>query len=120
MSAESTPRPPKGTGPAGRKLWRSILARYEMDEHEMVLLRELVRVVDRLDELHALVARDGLMVDGPGGLDRIHPAAVESRQLAITEARLIAAQDARVAPGTAPASGRGPRVYSLADHRMAR
>ncbi|MCZ7525760.1 MAG: hypothetical protein M5U14_04835 [Acidimicrobiia bacterium] len=87
----------------------------------MVLLRELVRVVDRLDELHALVARDGLMVDGPGGLDRVHPAAVEARQLAIVEARLVAAlrlPEERQGRRQRRVGVRG--VYSLADARMAR
>lgn len=80
------PKAPAGTKTAGRRLWQSILAEYELEEHEAALLREMVRTVDRLDELHALVDRDGVMVG-----DRLHPAMVEARQLRIALARLSAA-----------------------------
>ena len=80
------PAAPVGAKAAGKRLWRSILADYELEEHEAALLREMVRTVDRLDELHALVERDGVMVAG-----RLHPAMVEARQLRIALARLAAA-----------------------------
>src|SRR5512132_4083523 len=86
MVATSPPKPPPGTRTAGRRLWRSVLSAYELEEHEMALLREACRTVDRLDELHALVERDGVMVG-----DRLHPAMVEARQLRIALARLAAA-----------------------------
>lgn len=40
--------PPKGTGTNGAKLWRDVLGKYELEEHESVLLREAVRTVDRV------------------------------------------------------------------------
>ena len=91
MPEPRIPSPPPGTKGAGRRLWRSILADYELQEHEAALLRELVRCVDQLDELAAIVARDGLLVDGPGRTKRMHPAAVEARQARIALARLAAA-----------------------------
>ncbi|GAB5896074.1 terminase [Mycolicibacterium mageritense] len=84
------PTSPKGTGPSGRKLWRDVLGKYELEEHEMALLREAVRTVDQLDALAAITERDGLMVDGERG-PRAHPALIESRQLRIALARLTAA-----------------------------
>ena len=83
------PAPPKGTGPSGRRLWRSIVHDWELAEHEIALLRETVRCVDTLDRLAKIVARDGDMVDSKAG-PRIHPAIVESRQLRIALARLVA------------------------------
>lgn len=91
MAAQKAPAPPKGTGPSGRALWRDVLGKYELERHEEVLLREAVRSVDQLDKLHAIVERDGLLVDGPNGAQRMHPAAVEARQLRIALARVIAA-----------------------------
>lgn len=84
------PKAPSGTGPAGRKLWRSVVEKYELEEWEMAILRELVRTVDQLDELAAIVATEGMMAPGPGLTTRVHPALTEARQLRLAMARLSA------------------------------
>ncbi len=56
MTDASRPeRAPAGAGPAGRKLWRAVVVEYELQEHELLLLREAVRTADLLDELEATV-----------------------------------------------------------------
>jgi len=90
MSAASKPTPPTGTKASGRRLWRSVVDGFELEEHELALLREAVRTVDLLDALAEIVADDGPMVDSPQGR-RTHPAVVEARQLKIALARLLAA-----------------------------
>lgn len=90
MTKQQGPKPPAGTRTGGARLWRAVLADYELDEHELALLREAVRCVDLCDELDACVKRDGAVIDSPQGL-KAHPAAVEARQQRITLARLIAA-----------------------------
>ncbi len=87
--SERVPAAPRGSGAAGRRLWSSVLQLWELDEHELLLLRELVRTTDLLDELQAVVDRDGLMVDSPSG-PKVHPAIVEARQARIAAARLTA------------------------------
>ncbi len=84
------PRPPRGTGKAGAGLWRAVLDEYELEEHELLLLREAVRTADVLDELAARVAQDGAIVGSSQG-DRAHPALVEARQQRIALARILAA-----------------------------
>ena len=86
----SIPRAPEGAGAAGKRLWRSVLGEYELQEHEQVLLRQAVRVADLCDELQAVVEVDGpmLRVDGQ---PRTHPAVIELRQQRIVLARLIVA-----------------------------
>ena len=86
MTDDETPNPPDGTGDSGRALWRSVVDRFDLDEHELALLREASRLVDLLDLLDAAVKRDGAMLG-----DRVHPAAVESRQSRLALARLLAA-----------------------------
>lgn len=76
---------PAGTRAAGRRLWRSVVDAFDLEEHELALLREAVRTVDQLDQLAAVVAEDGPMVDG-----KVHPALTESRQLRPVLARLLA------------------------------
>lgn len=82
--------PPAGTEASGARLWTSVLDEYELEEHEMALLREAVRAVDQLDELAAIVRSEGIVVVNPGGGQRVHPAQVEARQLRIALARLLA------------------------------
>jgi hypothetical protein len=67
-------------------LWRAVLTDYQLEEHELVLLRQAVRVADACDALQAIVDRDGLMVGG-----RPHRGLVELRAQQITLARLVVA-----------------------------
>jgi len=67
-----------------------VLTDFELEEFELALLREAVRTVDQLDELAKIVRREGLVVTTKAG-PRAHPALVESRQLRIALARLLAA-----------------------------
>ena len=82
--------PPVGTCAGGARLWRSVLREYDLEEHELALLREAVRTVDLLDSLDRAVRSDGALHESPQGL-RAHPAAVEARQQRIALARLLAA-----------------------------
>jgi hypothetical protein len=91
MPDPPVPAAPRGSKASGKRLWRSILGEYVLEEHEVALLREMTRQVDQLDQLQAAVERDGLMVTGPGLSKRVHPAAVEARQARIALARLAAA-----------------------------
>jgi hypothetical protein len=80
------PEVPRGTGISGARLWRDVTRRYELEVHEMLLLRQAVRTVDLLDKLAVAIDRDGATVDG-----RMHPAVREVRQQEIVLARLLAA-----------------------------
>ena len=80
------PAVPAGAGAAGRRLWRAVLADFELAEHEMVLLRQAVRVTDLCELLQQQVDDDGPLLGG-----RAHPALVELRQQRILLARLIVA-----------------------------
>src|SRR3954451_15825836 len=84
------PKPPRGAPRAGKALWDAVLDEYELEEHELLLLREMVRTVDTLDALEARVAADGVLLGSSQG-ERAHPARVEARQQRITLARLQAA-----------------------------
>lgn len=80
------PAPPKGSGVEGRRLWRAVLNEYELEEHELSLLRQAVRVADLCTALQDRVDAEGIMVAG-----RAHPALVELRAQRILLARLIVA-----------------------------
>jgi hypothetical protein len=108
VAKRDLPGPPRGTRANGAKLWRDVLERYELEEHELALLRETVRCVDTLDQLAAITAREGLIVEGPQG-SKPHPAVVEARQARIALARLTAALRLPAGDVNDPVAGRRPQ-----------
>jgi hypothetical protein len=80
------PKPPMGAGPAGRRLWRSVLSEFDLAEHELALLRQAVHVADLCEQLRATVDREGALLDS-----RTHPAMTELRQQRVLLARLVVA-----------------------------
>lgn len=101
------PPPPAELGESGAALWASVMDAYELEPHEERLLLQIARAADTLDELAAIVAREGHMIAARNGELRAHPALVESRQLAIAYARLVAAL--RIPLGDDEQSGRGQK-----------
>src|SRR5664279_4290639 len=86
----SCQKPPTGLGTAGKRLWRAVLEPYELDEHELLLLREACRTVDVLDRLHEEAAAAPVTVENFRGDQVAHPAMTEARQQRITLTRLLA------------------------------
>jgi len=80
---------PAGLAATGRRLWESVMADYELDCHEELLLLEACRCTDRLDALAAAVSGTVLTTNGRGE-PVAHPALVEARQQSLTLARLLA------------------------------
>jgi hypothetical protein len=81
---------PARLGASGRALWRSICDDYELDQHEVALLREACRTADRLDSLAVEAAKGPVMVTNHSGDKVANPAMVEARQQSLTLARLLA------------------------------
>ena len=86
----SAPEEDRGATDAGRLLWRSVVADFELEEHELLLLEQAVRTVDGLEALHEVITAEGVMV-GSGEGARPHAALVEARQQRILLARILAA-----------------------------
>ena len=80
---------PRGLKASGQRLWKSTVEVFELEEHELGMLREACRTADSIDGLQAAVDRDGVLNESPQGL-RAHPALVELRQQRICFARLVA------------------------------
>jgi hypothetical protein len=100
------PKPPAGLKASGKALWREVQVEYELEEHEAGLLLTMCRTRDRLDDLAAVVAREGVIEAGTG---RVHPALVEHRQQAIAFARLSAALRLPAGDEGDPAANRRPQ-----------
>lgn len=101
----------RGLGPAGQRLWDSVLADFELSEHELAVLRQACRMADRLNAINEALRDAPLTVRNSRGDLTAHPLLGEARQTSALLARLCAAlglpsgvQDE--APG---APGRGSR-----------
>ena len=84
-----TARAPAGTGPAGRALWRSVLAEYDLDVRELAILRAAAKQADDVRGLEEALTRDGLTVVGSQGQPRMNPMITELRQSRLALAKLL-------------------------------
>ncbi len=97
---------PRGTRAGGKRLWESLLERYSFSEDELALVRQLVRMVDLLDQLQAALERDGVTIEG-----KPNPIAVEIRQQSIALARIHAALRLPESPAQRPQRRAGVRGF---------
>jgi hypothetical protein len=107
------PTPPAGLSTGGRAFWRAVVSKFELVDHELVILKEACRTIDLLDGFQAAIDRDGPVLAWGEGV-RAHPAAPELRQHRIALARLLAALGI---PGeeedSPPVRGRSRGVYRM-------
>jgi hypothetical protein len=93
----------------GKKLWAAILGEYQLEDHELALLTEIVRTMALLDSLDGVLRAEGPIVESPQG-QRAHPAAVEARQQ-----RLGPGPPARRPPAAVRRRGRRHPAAATAD-----
>jgi len=74
------PKPPPGLGAEARRLWREILAEYELAEHELAILRQACRTLDTCEQLQRTVDEEGMASVNRLGEAKPHWALVELRQ----------------------------------------
>lgn len=82
-------RQPTGLGKAGRALWRSITAEWELDPRELALLSAACRQSDDVAALEAALATDGLVTLGSAGQPRMNAVITELRQSRMAVAKLL-------------------------------
>ena len=88
----------------------------ESGEAALALLLEAARTLDVLEQLAAVVDRDGVMVTNARGEAQTHPAVVEGRQQRLALARIIATlrlpEDAEEAAGRPQRRGAARGFYT--------
>jgi hypothetical protein len=94
---QGLPTPPRGLSETAEGLWWWVLAGegadhdgYELDAHELGLLREAARTLSRCDELAGVLEAEGLTTTGSKGQTVAHPALAEVRQQQLAYGRLVA------------------------------
>lgn len=83
-------QPPARLKKTGRELWASVVSEYDLDEHEIITLKEACRTADRLDELDREMEEQPLTVFNVRGDEVANPRIVEQRQQSLVFTRLMA------------------------------
>ena len=89
MAAKKQPAQSLGERMVSAILGEMTQAGVEPDAKEHALLATARQLVDRLDALEAIIARDGEMLTNAAGMVRIHPAIAEQRQQAATLPKVL-------------------------------
>ena len=85
MTESTVPKPPAGLSKRGRQFWSDVLSVLDLEVHELTLLHESARIMDRLEALDEAGRAYGVLT--PDG--RAAPWLAEARQQQAILARLI-------------------------------
>jgi phage terminase small subunit len=91
-------RPPVGYTPEARKLWRQVLAGWDLDPPALTILDTACRGLMRVREAQALLERDGIVVKDRFGQEKPHPAVAIERDAKLTLLRNLKALNLDLEP----------------------
>ena len=108
MAARKQPAQSPGERMVSEILAEMTEAGVQPDAKEVALLATARQLVDHLDALEQVIAKDGALLTSSTGVVRVHPAVVEHRQIAATVPRVLARHHRRRQHcGHRQASGKG-------------
>jgi phage terminase small subunit len=81
-------KPPAHLSDTARTFWVEIVSTWQLEAHQLELLRLAAEALDRCEEARRSIAKDGLIVEGRYG-PRQHPAAAIERDSRLAFARLV-------------------------------
>ncbi|MFG2618040.1 P27 family phage terminase small subunit [Streptomyces sp. NPDC048507] len=88
MSDLPVPKAPSKLGPAGRRLWSSVVPAYHLRPDELRVLEDACRCADMVEQLEKLMEGDDLMVYNSQGA-KLHPAVDTLRRYRATMGTLL-------------------------------
>jgi Phage terminase, small subunit len=90
MTVRDQPGQPPGLRARGARFWQGTLTAFTLEAGEAELLAETCRALDLLDDLRAVIERDGLTITTAADQPRMHPAVAELRSTRLLVGRLLA------------------------------
>jgi hypothetical protein len=110
---KATKAPSTGLKQSGLALWRAVIGVYVLDPAEEVVLTELCRTVDRLEQLHTAARTAKLVVVGSQG-PKINPVLAEIRAQQKTVESLAVSLGLPAEPSKAVATRRSQQARAAA------
>ena len=86
---KTRPKAPQHLTEPTRAWWRNVGREWKLEEHHIRLLTMACEAHDRATEAQAILARDGLVINGREGGVRPHPAVAIRRDAETAFARLL-------------------------------
>lgn len=114
------PSAPPDLATVGRKLWRDVVAIYDLRADELPLLAEMARTVDDLATMRAAVLEAGPVVTGSKGQPRPNPLLTEIRGSRLVLARLAGQLGLPDQPGEPGTTSQTPAVRRASKAARAR
>ena len=71
----SVPRPPPSLEKSGRRLWRSVVSTWLLDDRQLEILRLAAEASDRVEQAREVLAAEGLTIRDRYDQVKPHPAA---------------------------------------------
>jgi len=90
MTDQTLPRGPAGLKASGRKLWRGVVATFDLRDDELILLSAACRLADEATALEAMMETTTALVFGSTGQVRPNPLYAEVRAHRLALGRLLA------------------------------
>ena len=112
MATDDFPRPPKGLSARGRRLWRAVVAEYELSSAELEVLGSALALLDRAESAATIVRAEGLITKDRYGSPKPHPAVDVECRCRATASRLIQQLGVKLVEAPVPRRGTksGPKV----------
>jgi phage terminase small subunit len=89
-AADHLPGPPKGLRPAQRRLWREIVAAFELETHHLRILASACFELDRAEAAEETIATEGeYLTNARSHAVKPHPAGQVARSARLAAARLL-------------------------------
>lgn len=104
----TSPDAPKHLSKTGKAMWISIVAEYQLETHQLEILRLLCECLDRLEVCRRRLKKDGLFIRDRFEQTKAHPALAEEREHRVLVMRLARELNLDI---ELPAESRKPARY---------
>ncbi len=105
------PKPPNTLDGPGRALWRSVVAEYDLQPHQLKILEHAAMATDRAHTAAKAVRSEGVTTLDRFGAVKAHPAVGIERDARLAVARLL--RELALDPEDEPVGARPPRIRAV-------
>ena len=112
---EESPKPPKHLRPATARWFKSVVADFELEEHDVKILIRAAEAFDRGEQAREAIAKHGLVYNDRFGAPRSRPEVAIERDSRTGFARLL--RELALSGAGTPEATRAPRTADYGTRR---